>query len=438
MKCSDYVETLYDLFDADNDARMSDLRQHIAQCPDCRAKYHSFQEIVAVLKPGIPIKAPVSVKKAIQDQIQRQEQAAQPARVIRRSTFWKKAAAVAAILVLSIASPFLIRRDNNSARASGLIMTAINASENIRNYVLLYSVRTSNNDDFEFIDPNQPMVHHTLLRSFDKPGAWSISKPGRKVIFDGESQYLYIPAAKTVYKGGPQAGFVSWMHLLLDPASILWKEEDIAKSRGARIQITQRNGDTCLTITTKATGDIINDRLRNDNIGTADSKSDYVFDGKTHLLKGLRISVLKEGKETLVFSIDKIVYDTTLAREELLFTVPDGAELKTAADLSPSQGGNLPTSSKEAARIALEDLSKGDLESHKQMWIEYGRFSLALLKRGYKGIEIVRIGEPFRSVAVTGDIVPYEIKFPGGFIKRFRLVLDNKNSAKIWMVKGGL
>src|SRR5579863_3938301 len=439
MKCSECMGWLYDHFATPDNHQEPEWREHVANCPKCTIEYHYFLKIAAALKTNTQLKAPDAIKVEILRQVELMQTSGKQAKVVSISFLWKKIAVTAAVLLLLLTIPSLFRGGAGEAKASYLVMTAIDSSQDIRNYVMHFSVRTGVNESFEQIDPNQPMVQHTIVRSFKSPDAWRISKPGREVVFDGKDQYLYMPVANLVYKGDEQAGFVSWMRLLLDPVSILWKEKDNAESKDAKIEIYKRNGDTCLTITTKAAGDFINDYLRNDNIGTADSRREYVFDGKTHRLKGLKIYLIASTKETLIFSTDAILYNTTLNPGQLSFSTPIGAEIKTMRDLSPTQPGSLSGSTnKEAARTALEDLSKGDFDTHKTLWSEYGRFWLALLSKDYKGVVVVRIGEPFRSVSVSGDIVPYEIRFPDGFIKRFRLVLDYKNTAKTWVVKGVL
>lgn len=433
------MEMLYDLFDIPDNGQDPEWREHLTNCPKCNTEYHYFLKIAAMLKANTIVKAPEEMKEEILKQVELKQTGGKPAKVISVRFLWKKLAVTAAVLILLLTIPSLFRGSAGEAKASYLVMMAIDSSKNIRNYVMHFSVRTGLNESFEQVDPDQPMVVHTLVRSFKAPDAWSISKPGREVLFDGKIQYLHIPDANIVYVGDEKAGFVSWMRLLLDPVSILWKEKDNAESRGAKIEISKRSGDTRLTITTKAAGDFINDKLRNDNIETADSRREYVFDDKTHLLKGLQIFLIVAGKQTLIFSINNITYNITLKPGQLSFSIPAGAELKTLRDLSPTQPG-VPsgTTNKEAARMALEDLSRGDFVSHKPLWNEYGRIWLDLLSKGYKGIKVERIGEPFRSESVSGDIVPYEIRFPNGYIKRFRLVLDNRNPAKTWVVKGGL
>src|SRR5215469_8914535 len=161
MKCSEYIETLYDQFDAENYTRLSDLRQHAAECPACRSYHRAFEEILAVLKPGIQPKAPASIKSSILREIERSAHNVDPGKMIRTNSFWKKSIAVAAILILLLATPFLFRNGNGVAKASTLILNAIQAAEYIRNYTLLFSVRTDPNDDFESIDPNDSMVQHT-------------------------------------------------------------------------------------------------------------------------------------------------------------------------------------------------------------------------------------------------------------------------------------
>ena len=434
MKCSECTGNLYHLLDNSSDTMAAALKQHIADCTACYAEYEAMMDVVAVLKPKGDIKAPASLKEKIMKQAE-----TATAKTVRMKPRWKRFTVAAAVVALILITPFLFKNGSGQTKASNLILSAINAGSTIQNFVMQFSVRTNPTDNFEDIDAGKPMVPHTIMRSFTAPNAWSVKKAGRTVVFDGTSQYLYIPSGNVVYKGGEDAGFVSWMRLLLDPESVLWKEKENAESSGAIVKTFAKDGDSCLHITTKAAGNFMNDYLRNENIGTADSRREYVFDGKSHLLKTLKIFLLKEKNETLIFSLDTIEYNTNIPLSEFSFSIPAGAELKTAPDLMPSQkDATTGISSTVAARMALEDLSKGDFETHKYLWSQYSQLSLKIMHKGYAGCRVIRTGEPFHSAAVYGDVVPYEIKFPDGYIKKFRIVLENNKPAKLWSVKGGL
>ena len=141
-------------------------------------------------------------------------------------------------------------------------------------------------------------MEHTIIKSFDKPEKWRVEKPGRIVLFDGNNQYLWIPEIKEAVKGPKNAGFIDWMKILLDPSSILWKEEAEAKSNSSKITMKESQGKLYVTITSKAQGNFLNDYMKNQSMNESDNRREYVFDNKTKLLKGLKIYLLENKKET--------------------------------------------------------------------------------------------------------------------------------------------
>jgi hypothetical protein len=60
------------------------------------------------------------------------------------------------------------------------------------------------------------------------------------------------------------------------------------------------------------------------------------------------------------------------------------------------------------------------------------------LKDYLGGIEIVSIGEPFKSGNYGGWFVPYEIKFKSGATKKMNLAVRNDNPAQRYVVDGGI
>ncbi len=61
-----------------------------------------------------------------------------------------------------------------------------------------------------------------------------------------------------------------------------------------------------------------------------------------------------------------------------------------------------------------------------------------MMKNYLGGIEIISIGEPFKSGNYGGWFIPYEIKLKSGYIKKHNLAIRNDNRAKRWQVDGGI
>jgi hypothetical protein len=56
----------------------------------------------------------------------------------------------------------------------------------------------------------------------------------------------------------------------------------------------------------------------------------------------------------------------------------------------------------------------------------------------YGGLEIISIGEPFKTDDYHGWFVPYEVRLKSGEIKKWNLAVTNKNEAQRYMLDGGL
>jgi hypothetical protein len=78
----------------------------------------------------------------------------------------------------------------------------------------------------------------------------------------------------------------------------------------------------------------------------------------------------------------------------------------------------------------------------EENWDEFLKFSSTSkvdekIKGYLGGLEIISIGEPFKSGLYPGWFVPYEVKFKSGRIKKMNLAVRNDNPAKRYVVDGG-
>ena len=59
------------------------------------------------------------------------------------------------------------------------------------------------------------------------------------------------------------------------------------------------------------------------------------------------------------------------------------------------------------------------------------------LKQAYGGIQVLSVGEPFRSGLYPGWFVPYEVRMPGGRIKKHNLAVRNDNPQQRFILTYG-
>ena len=75
-------------------------------------------------------------------------------------------------------------------------------------------------------------------------------------------------------------------------------------------------------------------------------------------------------------------------------------------------------------------------------WDEVGNFWPMPINDHFKkytgGLELLRLGQPSKSLTGPGFFVPYKIRLSNGEVKKYRLSLRHDNNDSRWMVDGGL
>jgi hypothetical protein len=94
--------------------------------------------------------------------------------------------------------------------------------------------------------------------------------------------------------------------------------------------------------------------------------------------------------------------------------------------------GAIPATPREAALAFLEGAASRDWEKVASVQKVDDR-----LKQYIGGIQVLSVGEAFRSGTYPGWFVPYEIRFPGGTTKKHNLALRDDNPQKRFIVDGG-
>jgi outer membrane lipoprotein-sorting protein len=445
MDCNKCKLEMVNLFDKDVDqTTLAGMMEHIMQCPDCSNEYNKTLELLSMLKPKSLPTAPFLLKQNIINQLKMEEieMKNETSKVIKLSSKVKKMISIAAILaIVMMIVPFFNKSDgfiNSTAKAANsLIESSIKATELIKSMVIKLKVRTIANDNFDMVGTEYDMVDHTISKSFEKPEKWRVDKGERIVVFDGQNQYLWIPNAKYAIKAGKNAGFVEWFKILLDPETILKREQAGTRGKESKFTMEEMNGELRMSITSNALGNFINDYLKNKSIDGSDNRREYVFDSQTKLMKSLKIYILDGTKETLIVETEKIDYNTPI--DESLFTInlPEGVEWKElTVDIKSETFSNI--TSKRAGELIINAMAKNEWNSIKDPFQQYNGVMMLMLKKSYGGLEVIKIGETFKSGLYRGEFVPCEVKLHDGTIQKFNLALRNDNKNKVWLVDGGL
>lgn len=447
MNCEECKTNMADLFDKNvSEEITTELKNHLQQCPDCAEEYRQSLEMLALLNPKITLSTPSLLKQNIINQLIKDEAKMknQTTKVRWIHSRAAKVLSVAAVLILAmLIVPIAFRNNpyvNSTARAADRYFEmSKTASQTIESMAIQLRARTVAHDNFDLIGTDFPMVEHMIYKSFGKPAKWRIDKGERVVVFDGANQYLWKPNFDEGIKAGPNAGFVSWMRILLNPQDILSREQKAAKERNSKVTLSQNGDLTLMTITSDARGNFINDYGKNKSIEESDNRREYTFDSNTKLLKGLKIYILQGEKETLILETEKIDYNVPVDPSLFAINLPQGVEWKelTTDKYSSERFRNI--TSKRAAELFFQGLAENDWKLVGETCDFFNNPSekVKKVKENFGGLTVIRIGEPFKSGLYRGVFVPYEIKFKSGKVKKFNLAVRNDNPNKMWVVDGG-
>jgi hypothetical protein len=326
--------------------------------------------------------------------------------------------------------------------AQEVLVLASEALSNLRSVYIKAQIHTIAHDNFELIGLDYDFVPNEMRKEFDgtPQGKWRIEKPGRVVVMDGESSLLLIRPNHAA-AGGINTGFVGWLKPLLDVDKILDSEIKLAQEQGSELLLTHAEGldgkdKLLVSVEAFAQGDFTNDWLKNKSIDASDNLRIYTFDAETNLLETLEVYVHTDGEDVMVLQITDIEYnldiDPTLFTLELPEDVIWYGQPREIADNEKYQQ----MGSKETAQAFFQACAD-------ENWDEFLKFWSASavdqrIKNYLGGIEIISIGEPFKSGRYPGWFVPYQIKFKNGHTKQMNLAVRNDNPAKRYVVDGGI
>jgi outer membrane lipoprotein-sorting protein len=313
---------------------------------------------------------------------------------------------------------------------------------NLRSVYIKAQIRTIARDNFELIRLNIDFVSHEMWKEFDGTahGKWRIEKPGRVVVMDGKSSLLLI-RPKYAARGGVTTGFVGWLKPLLDVDKVLDSEIKLAQKQGSKLLLTHEKGlderdKLVVSVEALAQGDFTNDWLKNKSIPASDNLRVYTFDAETKFLETLEVYVQTGQEDVLVLQITDIEYNIEIDPALFALELPEDViwferPTKLVDNEKYEQMGP-----REMAQAFFQACADEDWDEFLKFW------SASAVDQRMKdylgGVEIISIGEPFKSGRYAGWFVPYEIKLKSGRIKKFNLAVRNDNPAKRYVVDGGI
>ena len=446
MNCIEANEKMAGLFDDSvSQETKEELFAHFRDCSDCRTLYEEMSKAMAELKPRVSVNASRNLHAGIMDQVLKSGNPyqARRGRILPMLTpVWKKVAAIAAILVvLFILIPVFNRSGAFQIKASAattLLKNSMHALSDIKSMYMEFEVRTLEGDNFEYIDRNSDFVEHKIWAAYGDTARWRIEKPGRTVVMDGKNQFLYTSESGIAIKSGPDAGYVEWMKILLDPVEILRKEKAFASGEKGTYAISENGNTIVLTVHAKALGDFRNTYALNKSIPESNTRRVYTFEKPTSLLKSFEMYIESAGKETKILEVKTIKYNEPVEQAVFTITLPAGTNWVTAKEIY-KQAGIAGITGEEAAKMFFNACHNEDWKTVRQLIPGLMNFVQMefIVKAEYGGLTVISIGKPFKSGRYPGEFVPYTIRKKTGSIKTHKLAVRNDNPEKKWTVDGG-
>ena len=362
--------------------------------------------------------------------------------IIMKNPVIKLAAAAIILIGLSIGLQIF---DGTRLMAAEVFSQAVKAMTNLRSVHIQARMRTIPRDNFDLILLNQKFVLHDLWIEYGPNGGkWRVEKSGRVVVMDGQQTLMLIRPTNHAAKGrAGSGGFIGWLRPLLDVESVLDSEIRLAKQGKSDMVLTHETGTDGrekLVVTAKAAaqGDLTHDWLKNKCIMTSDHYRLYCFDADTKLLEAMQVYIQVDDQaehDVLVFEITDIRYNPEL--DPALFTLElpkDVSWFKRPEPLEDQQYQQM--GPKQMATAFFKACAAED-------WDEADKFCQIAADEKFKKflgkLEIIHIGEPFKSGLYPGWFVPYEIRLKcNNQVRKHNLAVRNDNPGKRYVVDGGL
>lgn len=366
-------------------------------------------------------------------------------RILMKSKITKIAAAAVLIVSLTL-SISLFDSSIPTASAAQVLVKAAEAVANLSSVHIKARMRApGRGDNFRTIGLDYDFVSIEMWKQFDNTpyGKWRMENPGRVIVMDGEFwTMLSHPDYVVRMPKRPEHDIRNWFpKSLLDIHKIIEREAQLAVKEGSDFQLIREQGEDgfekmIVVIEATAQGDFANDYLKNKGIEMSDNIRIYQFDAETKLLENLEIYVHSEDKDVLVFEITDIEYNLEITTELFELELPEDVIWSKPVEVLPDNEKYQQMTPEEMTTAFFQACADED-------WEEYLKFNPASdvsqrTKDYLGGIEIISIGEPFKSGLYPGWFVPYEIKLKSGYIKKHNLAVRNDNRARRWEVDGGL
>lgn len=422
MNCNDFKEKVVDLFDKDIDMQaQAQLREHMANCHDCKAYYDDLRKTFNILQPLDT----ANIRKT---------------KITHR--LWRYAAAVAIFLfgfVIGWNHLFSTPAVADDAKLT-FLQQSIQSVQNVGSFQMEVYARTTQQENFATFDPTMPFVKIDikLLRQNDFLFYRVEKANGRTVVSDGRNQYMWIPNVLYL-KGSQESDFLEHFANLIFPERLLTIQKSAIKLSNEN-KMTQVESDSTIVLTVDGveknsdlrqlfeTGKMDDCRLIVENTFTKN-------DG---LLRFVKLWVIKDGKKILLLHIDNIRYNVMLNKGEITrLPTAEWTDITEQRATSSNRLKQLQNETPQQAAKRILNAIIADKDSQAAEALIYYKSILPQLIYKLKGCKVSAF-ETRKDSSYVGVYVFYTLTTPEGNREKRHIAIRNDNEQHIWIVDGGL
>jgi hypothetical protein len=403
------------------------------------------------VKPGV-----IDHDRIITDSANALERTTAAKTLVARMSLWRtimnspitKFAAAAVIIIALVVSFTIWNRSiptvipTASASAVQVLTDAAKAVEDVKSIHIKARMRTLPADNFGMIGLKYDFVPIEMWKKVDNAGTviWKVDKPGRVIVTnENETIMLIRPNEAVKHSPCPIGSFDTWYGHLMNVNEIIDNALKTTMNRSGdqlcmHNEVMKDGTELVLEIESAAQGDFTNDWCKNTFITESDHKKVYRFDAETKLLKGFEVFVHADKEDVLIFEVNDIEYNPQL--DDGLFTLELPQNViwfEEPKDLGEKYQQMTP---KQTAEAFFKACSEENWEEFLKFWPMSAVDDK--LKSYLGGLQVISLGEPFKSGIYPGWFVPYEIKMKDGTIRKHNLAVRNDNPAKRYVFDGGL
>lgn len=422
MNCNDFKEKVVDLFDKDIDMQaQAQLREHMANCHDCKAYYDELRKTFNILQPLDT----ANIRKT---------------KITHR--LWRYAVAVAIFLfgfVIGWNHLFSTPAVADDAKLT-FLQQSIQSVQNVGSFQMEVYARTTQQENFATFDPAMPFVKIDikLLRQNDFLFYRVEKANGRTVVSDGRNQYMWIPNVLYL-KGSQESDFLEHFANLIFPERLLTIQKSAIKLSNEN-KMTQVESDSTIVLTVDGveknsdlrqlfeTGKMDDCRLIVENTFTKN-------DG---LLRFVKLWVIKDGKKILLLHIDNIRYNVMLNKGEITrLPTAKWTDITEQRTTSSNRLKQLQNETPQQAAKRILNAIIADKDSQAAEALIYYKSILPQLIHKLKGCKVSAF-ETRKDSSYVGVYVFYTLTTPEGNREKRHIAIRNDNEQHIWIVDGGL